>query len=124
MKWMWAIYVCALAILGTIGGSINLLLMERAYVDNRNFPGGPLAYLSTYFSIPSTVTGFVSFVLATWLQDGYLVSLFRFRSQLFDRLKLYRCMAIYQFNYYVVGFPFLMYMGSIGKSNASLVDSR
>jgi hypothetical protein len=121
VKWLCAIYVCALAILGTIGGSVNLLLVERAYVDNRAFPGGPLAYLAKYFSLPTTITGFVSFVLATWLQDGYLVSSsFRFRSQLFTQLKLYRFMAIYHFKYYIVVFPILMYLGSIGKSNTLL----
>jgi hypothetical protein len=47
---------------------------EMAFIENRNFPGGPSAYEEQMFSVPASELGNVSFVVANWLSDAMIVS--------------------------------------------------
>jgi hypothetical protein len=69
-------FVCLSFLCGTWGGIVNVVGTIRAFVYSRGFPGGPIAYEAVRYSNPFSVSGFSAFVVATWLQDGYLVCCF------------------------------------------------
>lgn len=51
---------------------------ELAFIKNRNFPGGPSAYLVKEGSfVPANLMSFAAYFIAMWMQDGFLVSLSR-----------------------------------------------
>ena len=68
------VFVLTVFTLGTIGGAINILLSQIAFVNNREFPGGPTAYGVAHYNAPQNIIGFACFIVAAWLQDGFLVS--------------------------------------------------
>lgn len=47
---------------------------QMAFIDNRNYPGGPDAFENDMFSIPIDNAGNVAFVLSNWLSDAVVVS--------------------------------------------------
>ncbi|KAG6826140.1 hypothetical protein H0H92_000995 [Tricholoma furcatifolium] len=67
-------YISALFICSTLFIAANSEMTRLAFVDNRNFPGGPSAYEELMFSIPVDNLGNVVFVIANWLADGLMVS--------------------------------------------------
>ncbi|KZT33318.1 hypothetical protein SISSUDRAFT_993197 [Sistotremastrum suecicum HHB10207 ss-3] len=91
-------YSTILFALVTIGNAGNIWTDQVVYIDNRNFPGGPNAFGEVYYSLPVTVMGFAAFILATWMQDGFL---------------LYRFLLLWNFNYYMFIIPLLMYLASV-----------
>ncbi|KAG6810538.1 hypothetical protein H0H92_011425 [Tricholoma furcatifolium] len=66
-------YISALFICSTLFIAANSEMTRLAFVDNRNFPGGPSAYEEVMFSIPVDNLGNVVFVIANWLADGLMV---------------------------------------------------
>ena len=70
-------YICVIFILGTLGNAGNMKLSELAFVDNRDYPGGPNAYLLEQSSlIKINLMCYAAYIMATWMQDGFLVSSF------------------------------------------------
>ncbi len=43
------------------------------WIDDRNFPGGPIAFFTTQFSVPINTVGGAAFLLADFLADSALV---------------------------------------------------
>ena len=74
------LFCCVIFILGTLFMGSLAKYTQLAFIDNRNFPGGPSAYENAMFSIPIDEIGNVSFVLANWLCDAVIVSLALFLS--------------------------------------------
>lgn len=72
------LFCCVIFILGTLFMGSLAKYTQLAFIDNRNFPGGPSAYENVMFSIPVDEIGNVSFVLANWLCDAVIVSLVSF----------------------------------------------
>lgn len=68
------ICICALFVLGTIQLATNTKYYEMMWIDDRNFPGGPIAFFTTQFSVPINTVGGVAFILADFLADAILVS--------------------------------------------------
>ena len=62
-------------ILGTIFIGANTKVNELSFIDNRNFPGGPNAYLAAFYNSTPNLIGNTMFILADWLADGLLVRL-------------------------------------------------
>ena len=62
-------------ILGTIFIGANTKVNELSFIDNRNFPGGPNAYLAAFYNSTPNLLGNTMFVIANWLADGLLVRL-------------------------------------------------
>jgi hypothetical protein len=60
-------------ILGTIFVGANTKVNELSFVDNRNFPGGPNAYLAANYNSHPNLLGNTMFVIANWLADSLLV---------------------------------------------------
>ena len=63
-----------MAILGTMGCAVSIKVNQSAFVDFRDYPGGPGAYWVEQFAITYRVVGTAAYVINTWLQDGLLVS--------------------------------------------------
>ncbi|GJJ11022.1 hypothetical protein Clacol_005251 [Clathrus columnatus] len=61
-------------IIGAVGygNGVNIVITQYAFIDDRDFPGGPLAYSLATSAIPVNVVGFVAYVINAWLQDGLL----------------------------------------------------
>lgn len=49
--------------------------LQLTYIDNRNYPGGPLAFLGVEFALPANVTSLASYIAANLLADALMVSL-------------------------------------------------
>ncbi|KIJ64927.1 hypothetical protein HYDPIDRAFT_89869 [Hydnomerulius pinastri MD-312] len=75
------IYITVAFILGTIFMVTLAAFTQMAFIDNRDYPGGPNAYENNMFSIPVDDVGNASFVLTNWLADALVV---------------WRCKVIYQ----------------------------
>ena len=102
---------------------MDLHILSTGYVDNRNFPGtGPVGYDdSANFSTAFIVIYTGMFPLSQWLVDGLLVSRLHLKfTHLYvlrgPFLQLYRCYVFYFMNYWVMFFPCLMYVASVGAS--------
>ena len=67
-------YLTVLLILGTLYVVSDTRLVELAYVDHADFPGGPVAYALQEYSSPIEQLGNASYVVTNWLADGLMVS--------------------------------------------------
>ncbi|KAJ7602491.1 hypothetical protein DFH06DRAFT_1311448 [Mycena polygramma] len=92
-------YTFFLFALGTIFVFMDLYSLQLAFVDNRNAPGGPMAYFYSQYGTPISVVPNACSVIGDWLAAGFL---------------LYRCLKIFQLNIAIVAVPILMYISSIG----------
>ncbi|THH21426.1 hypothetical protein EW146_g152 [Bondarzewia mesenterica] len=77
---------------------MNTRELQLMFIDNRDIPGGPIAYELTQYSSPVLATTNCIAIIAGWLADGFL---------------LYRCMVIFHLKFYIVTLPILLYLGSI-----------
>lgn len=68
------LFISVLFVLGTIfvGGSMKFA--QQAFVEYRNFPGGPAAFEQVMFSDPVDELANISWVVGNWLMDTFLVS--------------------------------------------------
>ncbi|KIK77840.1 hypothetical protein PAXRUDRAFT_165600 [Paxillus rubicundulus Ve08.2h10] len=67
------VYICVMAVLGSLFLASNSQFTQLAFINHRNFPGGPSAYEQQMFSVGVDEIGNVSFTLANWLADSLLV---------------------------------------------------
>ena len=105
-------------ILGTIFIGANTKVNELSFIDNRNFPGGPNAYLAAFYNSTPNLLGNTMFVIANWLADGLLVRLLCVCwTWILTILEMYRCLLIYNFRYWIVLLPGPVYLASIGASS-------
>jgi hypothetical protein len=49
--------------------------VQMTYIDNRNYPGGPVAYFLASQALPINVIFLATFVLLTFFADSLIVSL-------------------------------------------------
>ena len=68
------IYITASFILGTLFMIALAAFTQMAFIDDRNYPGGPNAFENNMFSIPVDDAGNAAFVLSNWLSDALVVS--------------------------------------------------
>ncbi|KAJ7622539.1 hypothetical protein FB45DRAFT_838605 [Roridomyces roridus] len=77
--------------------------VQLAFIEQRDFPGGPAIFEADEFSIPVDKIGNVAFVLTNWFSDALVV---------------WRCMVIYTncgvSLYIVMALPCLMFAASVG----------
>jgi hypothetical protein len=67
------LYVGVVFLLCTLFVTSNTAFTQMAFIDDRNFPGGPSAYESDEFSIPVDNISNVAYVIANWCTDAVLV---------------------------------------------------
>lgn len=108
--------------------AINVYALLVAYIDDREYPGtdeiiaGPLGYEDLVSSEAPTITSNVLFVLNQWFADALLVSRVLFQNRMARDcliacgpfVQLYRCCVIYTMNYWILAFPCLVYLASLG----------
>ena len=68
------IYITASFLLGTLFMIALAAFTQMAFIDDRNYPGGPNAFENNMFSIPIDNSGNAAFVLSNWLSDALVVS--------------------------------------------------
>ena len=68
------IFITISFLLGTLFMIALAAFTQEAFIDDRNYPGGPNAYENNEFSIPIDNSGNVAFVLSNWLSDFLVVS--------------------------------------------------
>jgi len=107
----WAIfhlaYTSLLAALVGIGTATNARLAQISWVNNRNFPGGPLAFITEEGNLTELILGWSAYIVASWLQDAYVI---------------YRCLIFWDWNYLVCGLPILCLLGSVSSSIVLIVE--
>jgi hypothetical protein len=123
IKWGLVVHVVVMFSLLTIALAIGRNVHSISFVDYRGFPGteglppGPIGYESTIWSDVSSVVSVLAFPLNQWLADGLLVRhVFYSHGGLSesDMDQLYRCWVIYSMSYWVIAFPCLVYIASVG----------
>lgn len=69
------VYTTVMLLLGAVYCASNARSTQEAYVDNKNFPGGPNAYANFIFDQPITIAGLIAFFGANWMTDAILASI-------------------------------------------------
>ncbi|KAF5347960.1 hypothetical protein D9756_010216 [Leucocoprinus leucothites] len=72
LEWLYLAYVSLLFIMGSIGNATNIKVAEMAFVDQRNFPGGPAGFFATGGG-PIGLTCNVVYIINSWFQDCLLL---------------------------------------------------
>ncbi|EIW81727.1 hypothetical protein CONPUDRAFT_54805 [Coniophora puteana RWD-64-598 SS2] len=75
-EWINLGYICVLFTLGTLGNALNSRWIEMIFVDNINFPGGPLAFSEAEGTDWVLVVCNSVYIVNIFLADGLI--LFRF----------------------------------------------
>lgn len=74
-SYFYLFYITLHFILGTAAIISTLRVNQLAFVDYRDYPGGPGVYEVDQNYIPISVLGIAASLIASWLQDGLVVSL-------------------------------------------------
>ncbi|KAF7322292.1 hypothetical protein HMN09_00006800 [Mycena chlorophos] len=98
MPWFLTSYVLAMLALGTVAFGANTRKTMTTYVLHKDFPAGPSAYNGVTYANNLTMTGNAAFLLMSWMADG---------------LMLWRFSLIFNFNYVLMAFPILIYLGTV-----------
>ncbi|KIJ63973.1 hypothetical protein HYDPIDRAFT_154930 [Hydnomerulius pinastri MD-312] len=109
-RWGLMTYTLLMFSCSTIFVALDSTLFRNAFVDYRNYPGGPIGYSVATYDAPMSITANAFFMLANWLADGLL---------------LYRCLIVYSGRRWVVGPPLAIYFASISMGIVfTYADSR
>ena len=124
IKWGLVIHTVAMFLVLTLSSALDLEIKSILYINDREFPGsdeflpGPLGYYDVIAVRPINTAVNAMFPLNQWLADGLLVSSISKpycspvqRTPLFQ---LHRCYVIHSMNRWVIAFPCLMYLATIG----------
>jgi hypothetical protein len=68
------VYVALLLCCSTLAAGGVCTILQEAWIDDRDAPGGPLEIAIGGFSSPATGVGVFAYVIATYLADGMMVS--------------------------------------------------
>lgn len=71
--WHYVVYVFVMFALGNIGYFTHLRFIQLAFVDDREYPGGPLGYQAAHYTSVINITGVVACVpsLILTVLDGF-----------------------------------------------------
>ncbi|KAH7902984.1 hypothetical protein BJ138DRAFT_1021282 [Hygrophoropsis aurantiaca] len=97
ISWRWLAFVSTLFAMGTTNIICNIHYNEMTYIDDRNYPGGPLAFLFTQQALPVDTVGNAAYIIASVLADSLLI---------------YRCYIVWYGMWWIVILPILMLLAS------------
>ncbi|KAJ6575976.1 hypothetical protein DFH09DRAFT_1150142 [Mycena vulgaris] len=100
-SWIWIFWLVFNTLLfatGTINLACSIRFNQNAWVNDREYPGGPFSYLVEQQSLPFMTLGNVASILASFLSDGLL---------------LYRAGVLWNFAWYIVVPPALFFVACI-----------
>ncbi|TFY81067.1 hypothetical protein EWM64_g2946 [Hericium alpestre] len=101
-------YGVVMLLLFTISLAVNALLGQLMWIDHRDVPGGPAAYLEENLASWWQTFGTTASVATNILGDGLL---------------LYRCYMVWGSRLWIVAFPIMIYLGSIIMSIFTIIES-
>lgn len=70
---MWLVFNTFLFIIGTINLACSIRFNEDAWINDRNYPGGPYAFILEQQSMPILTLGNTCSIIASFMADGLLV---------------------------------------------------
>ncbi|KAF8584407.1 hypothetical protein K439DRAFT_1567113, partial [Ramaria rubella] len=109
IQWYLLAFISFIFVLGTIYVGANTKAGQLQFIDNRNYPGGPNNYTMSVYGLPVRTLGNAACMTADWLGDTLLI---------------YRCLIIFNFQYWVIFFLSVMLLGSIASGIMVLVETR
>lgn len=75
IPWKWIVFNTALFVFGTINLATSIHFNETAWIDERNYPGGPYAFLLEQQNRTVQTVGNAASIITTTMAEGLLVSL-------------------------------------------------
>lgn len=75
VSWTLVAYISWNFLLGTFGIAAEARFNQLTFIDDRNFPGGPDAFIATMYSDFVNMFGTAAYVVLNWFADGLVVSL-------------------------------------------------
>ncbi|CCM05252.1 uncharacterized protein FIBRA_07462 [Fibroporia radiculosa] len=66
-------YATVIFIISTLFMGSQVKFIQLAFIEDRNFPGGPNAYVEDEFSNPTDEIANVCFVVGNWIMDAFLI---------------------------------------------------
>ncbi|EMD34963.1 hypothetical protein CERSUDRAFT_116486 [Gelatoporia subvermispora B] len=72
-KYGWLAYITTLFVLGGINICTNMNFNELTWIDDRNYPGGPLAFILNEEALPENTLGNAAGVFASALAEGFML---------------------------------------------------
>ncbi|KZV68916.1 hypothetical protein PENSPDRAFT_502472 [Peniophora sp. CONT] len=99
------VYVVLMTSLATVGVSLGAKWQQTFFIDNRMYPGGPMAYYAKYSANPLTAASRFCAFMMNWMADGLLI---------------YRLYVIYQGALLFVTVPILTFLASFAMSIVEL----
>lgn len=109
MSMFWLAYITLLFAVATIYVACGIKLSEMLWIDDRDFPGGPVAYQNALFSNYVQLLLSTSYNVMTFMADGLLV---------------YRCYLMWSNSRlrWVAAIPFLLFLASTAMSVLMLYE--
>ncbi|KAH9945099.1 uncharacterized protein BXZ73DRAFT_38000 [Epithele typhae] len=101
------LFIFLLFLSGTLNFACNTRIVQLQFIDNRDFPGGPMAWLFAFYSIGVNTAGNAGYIIGNFLADALL---------------LWRVYVVWN-NIYIVIFPFLVFLGSTAMSFLTLYQA-
>lgn len=75
VTWFMLVYITVLCSLGFIYAVTSMITLPLVFIDNREYPGGPFAYIEGPFTInPDSIVSLASYILGNLMSDCLLVS--------------------------------------------------
>ncbi|EJD37909.1 hypothetical protein AURDEDRAFT_173048 [Auricularia subglabra TFB-10046 SS5] len=101
VEWGMVIYTMLLFTGSTIYMAAGSQWAENMFINDRNYPGGPVGYYVAAYNTPLIVVGNAAYIFNSFLSDGLL---------------MYRTWIVYDRNWLIVAFPLLTFAGSTAMS--------
>ncbi|KAI0663838.1 hypothetical protein C8Q70DRAFT_953067 [Cubamyces menziesii] len=106
-SWFMLVYVVVLFAISTVEIGCNVKLNELMFIDNRAFPGGPVAWYAANFNVPVSTAANAAYITGNFLADALL---------------LWRAYMLWD-SFLVISFPFIVFLGSTAMSIMTLFQS-
>ncbi|KAJ7574886.1 hypothetical protein C8J56DRAFT_463091 [Mycena floridula] len=103
----WLVFNTLLFALGTMNLATTIAFNQNAWINEREYPGGPFRYMIEQGSLPFVTLGNVASILASFLSDGLL---------------LYRAGVLWNFTWYIVLPPAGFFVACIVLSILTVVQ--
>ena len=72
-SWLPVLFVTILFGLGSVNIACNIRFNEFTWIDDRNYPGGPFAYIMEQEQNPLNIAANCAAIIAPFMADGLLV---------------------------------------------------
>ncbi|KAG5353186.1 hypothetical protein C0989_009563 [Termitomyces sp. Mn162] len=103
----WLSFLCLLTAIATVNLACSIKFNRSAWIDERNYPGGPFDFLIQQQSRPILTVGNTASILGSFLADGIL---------------LYRVMILWDFIWYIIIPPTLFYIACVILSILTVIQ--